>query len=117
MEVQKIKEFRDQGHDLLNMTSGGEGTLGFLHSEESKSKMKDAAKTRHKLLRARGLVWGKDIGPQDKTPEELKQKILGLRASGLSYGAIANYLNDSNIPTQQGKTWYASTVKNICDRF
>ena len=117
MEIEKIKEFRSQGHALLNMTDGGEGTLGLFHSEETKSKMKNAAKARHKLLKSRGLVWGKDIGPQDKTPEELKQKILVLRGSGLSYAAIANYLNESNIPTARGKTWYASTVKNICDRF
>lgn len=36
--------------------------------------------------------------------------------SGKSLGSIANYLNEKNYQTKQGKKWYASSVKNIIDR-
>lgn len=39
-----------------------------------------------------------------------------LRDSGLSYQQIANILNNEGIPTKQGKTWYASSVRNCCKR-
>jgi hypothetical protein len=37
------------------------------------------------------------------------------RNSGRAYGKIADELNADGIPTQNGRKWYASTVKNIVD--
>ena len=37
------------------------------------------------------------------------------RGSGRSYRQIADGLNEDEVPTQNGKVWYASTVKNIMD--
>jgi len=39
-EIYYIKKFKDDGIYLFNATSGGDGTYGFKHSEESKNKMK-----------------------------------------------------------------------------
>lgn len=117
LEIQKIKEFKDAGHDLLNITSGGEGSLGLSHTESTKEKMSESGKNRHKLLRARGLVWGKDLGPQDKTVPEVKDRILKMRSSGMSYRLIAIELNTLGITTYKGSIWYPSSIKNICDRF
>jgi DNA invertase Pin-like site-specific DNA recombinase len=69
----------------------------------------------HKDRRARGVVWGKDMGPKNKTPEEIKQRILSERASGASYRQIADGLNHDEIPTQNQKKWYPTTVKNLVD--
>ena len=70
----------------------------------------------HKDRRAQGVVWGKDIGPMNRTPQELKDRILSERSSGRSYREIASRLNNEGVPTQNGKSWYATTVKNILDR-
>ena len=67
----------------------------------------------HKDRRAQGIVWGKDMGPMNRTPQELKDRILSERSSGRSYREIASRLNNEEIPTQNGKSWYATTVKNI----
>ena len=69
----------------------------------------------HKDRRSRGIKWGVDMGPKNKTPEEIKQRILSERASGASYRVIANSLNRDGIPTQNGRQWYATTVKNLLD--
>jgi site-specific DNA recombinase len=71
----------------------------------------------HKDRRARGVVWGVDMGPRNKTSEEVKQRIFSERESGASYRSIANGLNRDNIPTQNGRQWYATTVKNLVDSF
>jgi len=67
----------------------------------------------HKDRRARGVVWGVDMGPKNKTPEEIKQRIVAERSLGFSYQKIADSLNKDSIPTQNNKKWYATTVKNI----
>ncbi len=69
----------------------------------------------HKDRRARGIVWGVDMGPKNKTPEDLKDRILTERFKGLSYREIANGLNADGILSQNGGKWYATTVKNIVD--
>jgi DNA invertase Pin-like site-specific DNA recombinase len=69
----------------------------------------------HKDRRDRGIVWGRDMGPKNKTPLDIKERIMLQRSSGRSYSKIADQLNADCIPTQNGKKWYASTVKNIVD--
>jgi DNA invertase Pin-like site-specific DNA recombinase len=69
----------------------------------------------HKDRRDRGVVWGVDMGPKNKTPEEVKQRIFASRARGLSYRLIADSLNADGIISQNGGKWYATTVKNIVD--
>lgn len=67
----------------------------------------------HKDRRARGVVWGVDMGPKNKTPEEVKQRVIAERASGFSYRKIADGLNRDQVPTQNGRQWYPTTVKNL----
>jgi DNA invertase Pin-like site-specific DNA recombinase len=69
----------------------------------------------HKDRRARGVVWGVDMGPKNKTPEEIKQRISDERAAGNSYRKIADGLNRDEVPTQNGRKWYPTTVKNLLD--
>jgi hypothetical protein len=38
-----------------------------------------------------------------------------LRTQGLSLWRIANQLNNDQVPTKQGDTWRAQTVKNILE--
>jgi site-specific DNA recombinase len=69
----------------------------------------------HKDRRARGIVWGVDMGPKNKTPEEIKQRITSERFSGASYRQIAEGLNKDGVPTQNGRQWHPTTVKNLFD--
>ena len=69
----------------------------------------------HEDRRDRGVVWGVDMGPKNKTPLEVKDRILSSRVKGMSYREIADALNADGIPTQNGRKWHPSTVKNIVD--
>ena len=67
----------------------------------------------HEDRRKRGVVWGVDMGPMNKTPEEVRQRVTSERALGLSYQKIADGLNQDQVPTQNGRKWYPTTVKNL----
>ena len=67
----------------------------------------------HEDRRKRGVVWGVDMGPMNKTPEEVRQRVTSERALGLSYQKIADGLNRDQVPTQNGRKWYPTTVKNL----
>ncbi len=69
----------------------------------------------HKDRRERGIVWGVDMGPKNKTPEEIKARISSERSSGLSFRQIAEGLNRDQIPTQNLRKWHPTTVKNLLD--
>lgn len=66
----------------------------------------------HRDRRARGQVWGKDVGPKTKIPLNVLAEMSLMREAGLSYHAIANELNARNIPTALGgEQWHGSTVR------
>lgn len=67
----------------------------------------------HEDRRKRGIVWGVDMGPKNKTPEEIRQRVISERASGASLRKIADGLNRDAIPSQNGRQWYPTTVKNL----
>lgn len=67
----------------------------------------------HKDRRARGVVWGVDMGPRNKTPEEIKERVKSERAAGASYQQIADGLNNDGVPTQNQRKWYPATVRNL----
>ena len=69
----------------------------------------------HKDRRARGIVWGKDMGPMNKTPQEVKDRIVFERSQGASFRKIADGLNRDSIPTQNQRLWHPTTVKNLLD--
>jgi DNA invertase Pin-like site-specific DNA recombinase len=69
----------------------------------------------HKDRRNRGVVWGKDMGPMNKTPQEVKDRIVLERSKGASFKKIADGLNRDSIPTQNQRQWYPTTVKNLLD--
>ena len=69
----------------------------------------------HKDRRQRGIVWGVDMGPMNKTPQEVKDRIVFERSQGASFKKIADELNRDSIPTQNQRLWYPTTVKNLID--
>jgi DNA invertase Pin-like site-specific DNA recombinase len=69
----------------------------------------------HEDRRRRGVVWGVDMGPKNKTPDEIKQRIVAERLSGASLRKIAEGLNADKVPTQNGRKWHHTTIKNLLD--
>ena len=69
----------------------------------------------HKDRRSRGVVWGKDMGPMNKTPQEVKDRVVLERSKGASFRKIADGLNRDSIPTQNQRQWHPTTVKNLLD--
>jgi hypothetical protein len=89
----------------------------YVFTDTDKQKMSDMAEERHKKLKNAGLVWGIDLGPMNKTPRHVVDRILADRNAGIKYQAIANSLNNENVPTANGGKWYPTSVKNIYDRY
>lgn len=68
----------------------------------------------HKDRRDAGKVWGVTIGPKSPLSTEVKEKIYSQRLAGLSYGKIAESLeNDNIVPPRGGSGWYAANVRHI----
>lgn len=103
--------------DLNLDTSSYQGrfvvTLMSALAEMERNIIAERQKDVHKDRRDRGIVWGVDMGPKNKTPEEIKQRILSERASGASYRQIADGLNRDEIPTQNLRKWHHTTVRNL----
>ncbi len=51
-----------------------------------------------------------------KGEQKVIEKMISLREKGYSFKRISEHLNDKNIPTKLGGSWYPSTVKDIVKR-
>lgn len=69
----------------------------------------------HDDRRKRGVVWGVDMGPKNKTPDEIRERVKREKAAGVSYNKIAEGLNRDGIKGQNGGKWYPTTVKNLLE--
>jgi len=68
----------------------------------------------HEDRRSKGKVWGKNIGPKSALNDETKERIWNERNSGMSFGEIAERLNNEGVETtNRGKQWYPSTVRHV----
>jgi group I intron endonuclease len=43
-EIFYIAKFKEEGHRLLNLTNGGDGVLGYIHSDETRRKKSESMK-------------------------------------------------------------------------
>jgi DNA invertase Pin-like site-specific DNA recombinase len=103
--------------DLNLDTSSYQGrfvvTLMSSLAEMERNIIAERQKDVHKDRRERGVVWGVDMGPKNKTSEEIKQRVLSERTAGASYRQIADGLNRDEIPTQNNRKWHHTTVRNL----
>jgi len=65
----------------------------------------------HASRRQKGQVWGLNCGP--RTPEATRERVLALKAQGMTLRAIASTLDAEGIPTARGGQWQASSVSKI----
>ncbi len=62
---------------------------------------------------ARARSQGVHVGRPRSIPPSTRDRILGLRAKGLSYQGIADQLNAWRIPAARGGPWGATTVRAV----
>lgn len=75
-----IKKYNDDGYNLVNMTEGGEGSIGFKHNDETKYVMSIKTKERMKdvntinNLKLKGIEQWNNTSDDDKLLNILNQK-------------------------------------------
>ena len=98
--------------DLDMTTAVGERVAKVLASFAEFEHRVISQRTREGLAARRTM--GVRLGRPRAVPEEVVERIRQERAQGLSYGQIAERLNDEGVPTaQQGRQWYSSSVRAL----
>jgi hypothetical protein len=92
------------------LTIIGRENLARLHDSIS-AKVSDARK-------AKRLAALASVGPRDRprVSDELRQRIVSMRARGMSLRAIAATLEDEGAPTARGGRWHASTIARVLNK-
>ena len=85
-------------------------------AEMERSIISERQKDVHSDRRSRGKVWGVDLGPKKRIPEEVLNRIYSEKAAGVSMNGIARLLNAEGILAAYGGKWSASTVKYVLDQ-
>lgn len=70
----------------------------------------------HKHRRDSGQVWGVDLGPKKRLPQEVLDRIYAERDAGTSMNGTARILNAEGIPAAYGGKWSASSIKYVLDQ-
>ena len=70
----------------------------------------------HKHRRDSGQVWGIDLGPKKRIPQDLLDRIYAERDAGTSMNGTARILNAEGIPAAYGGKWSASSIKYVLDQ-
>lgn len=119
--------FVDHGGQSMN-TASAVGRMIFTmlaamaEFERSLAAERTTAALAHK--KATGKVYAPTPFGKDRVEDDLIEnteeqavitRIKELRAEGLSLRKIADRLNEEGVPTKQGKSWYASTLKYILE--
>lgn len=96
---------------------------GAAHRERDRGLHEGAGGSRSLPPDARGDPWssGRDTtgvwGRRRTVPEQVRQRVIGLRRRGLSWSRVAEQLNAWRTPTGQGGArWYASTARKLALR-
>lgn len=112
----KTNDWRLVMLDLNLDTSSYQGrfvvTIMSALAEMERAIMAERQKDVHRDRKARGQIWGVDVGPKSKIPLEVMERIRDMREKGLSYHAIAAQLNADGVPTAlKGDKWHGSTIR------
>jgi len=96
-------------------TPAGEAflTMAAAFAQFESGMISERVKRQHENRRQRGEVWGVSMGATSKLPKEVREKVINLRATGLSLAKIAHALTEAAIPTVSGGSWYPSTINRI----
>jgi DNA invertase Pin-like site-specific DNA recombinase len=114
-----VQRAEDNGWQLVLLepavdmtTPMGRFTAGVLAQVAQLERELIAARTRDALHAARQR--GTRLGRPPTVPNDTRRRIAEQRRAGRTYQAIADELNQDQVPTAHGgKAWYASTVRSI----
>lgn len=83
-------------------------------AEMEHERIKERHRDWHESKRERGIRWGIDEGPRALLPNETRERIVQMRADGLSLQRIADALNEEGISTARpGARWHKTTVVSV----
>jgi len=104
---------------LDTSTHSGRFTVTIMSAlaEMERSIISERQKDVHSDRRQRGQVWGKDIGPKKRIPQEVVDYICKRHQEGASLHGIARELNAKEILSGYGNKWSAGTVKYVVDKY
>lgn len=100
----------DLGLDMT--TPMGRFTATILAAVAELERQLIAARTREALasLKAQGQRLGRPV----ELPDDVRHRIADARERGDTFQAIADRLNDEEVPTARGGTWHSATVLKVC---
>jgi DNA invertase Pin-like site-specific DNA recombinase len=102
----------DLGVDTTTPSGKMVAQIMMVLAEWEREMIGDRTKRALAAARANGQTLGRPSGVSDET----RRIIRVLRASGKSYQGIADALTTEGIPTAQGGTWRASTVRKLYEK-
>lgn len=109
LEMYWISQFKTWGFNLLNLTDGGKGSIGFKHSNESRVKITKANRSRHPEK-----VKNK---PMNRVEIE-KLRIKNVKVEIAKYDLDGNFICSFNSIKEacQNKKMLISNITNVADR-
>lgn len=103
----------DLGIDTSTITGAAMAQVTCTFAEMERKKI--AERTRDGMAKIKADT-GKHMGRRSVLAPETADRIWAEREAGLSLGKIAETLNREGVPTATGKTWHASTVRQVLAR-
>ncbi|WP_394253707.1 recombinase family protein [Arthrobacter pityocampae] len=100
----------DLGIDTSTITGAAMAQVTCTFAEMERKKI--AERTRDGMARIKATT-GKHMGRVSALPAATVERIRAEREAGHSMAAIALTLNAEGIPTATGKTWHASTIRQV----
>lgn len=103
----------DLGIDTSTITGAAMAQVTCTFAEMERKKI--AERTRDGMARIKATT-GKHMGRRSTLPTETVARIHREREAGASMARIAETLNGEGVPTATGKTWHASTIRQVLTR-
>lgn len=103
----------DLGIDTSTITGAAMAQVTCTFAEMERKKI--AERTRDGMAKIKADT-GKHMGRRSVLPAETVTLIEAERAAGLSLAKIAEKLNAEGVPTATGRTWHASTIRQVLTR-
>lgn len=103
----------DLGIDTTTITGAAMAQVTCTFAEMERKKIGE--RTRDGMAKIKANT-GKHMGRRSVLPAETVARIRADRAAGLSMARIAETLNAEGVPTATGRTWHASTIRQVLNR-
>lgn len=107
-EVFWIATFREQGCKLTNGTNGGQGALGYTHTEETRKKMSLASLFKDQSVEARQRLTRKDVKLNPQKVKEIREKFATGQYTRYQLATEYNIAQSNLCSLLKGTIWKAA---------